>query len=76
MNCSSAGPALTPAPPPVAASPSQCCSVTVRNVYFEPVPLRLLAGLVTERGMLAPGDIPAALDARRQQYAAAFGLPS
>lgn len=46
----------------------------MRNIYFEPVPLDLLAGVVTEAGLLDCGSVGAALEARRRQYAAAFQL--
>ena len=49
--------------------------VTTRNVYFENTPLSLLAGLVTEDGLLDPSGIPALIAARRHQYRTAFQLP-
>ncbi|PRW20650.1 initiation factor 2B related [Chlorella sorokiniana] len=49
--------------------------VRVRNLYFEPVPLSLLTGLVTEQGRLEPAAIAAAVQERQQQYRTSFQLP-
>ena len=53
---------------------SSACRCRVRNVYFEATPLELLAGVVTETGLLEPASIKQALEERRQQYATAFQL--
>lgn len=51
------------------------CSVRVRNLYFEPTPLSLLAAVVTEEGRLEPAAIAAAVQERKHQYRTAFQLP-
>lgn len=64
--CTTYLPSCLPPPP---------CSVRVRNLYFEPTPLSLLAAVVTEEGRLEPAAIAAAVQERKQQYRTAFQLP-
>jgi translation initiation factor eIF-2B subunit delta len=47
--------------------------VTVENRYFERVPLSLVTGIVTERGLVAPADVPAMI-AERPVSPALLGL--
>ena len=49
--------------------------VRVRNVYFEPTPLELLSGVVTERGLLDVSTVKEAVEALTQKYILAFQLP-
>ena len=55
-------------------APCRADAVAVRNVYFEAVPYALLAGVVTEDGVVAPAAIRAAAEARRDAWLAAFDL--
>jgi translation initiation factor 2B subunit (eIF-2B alpha/beta/delta family) len=44
-------------------------------VYFEPTPLELLSGVVTERGLLDVSTVKEAVEALTQKYILAFQLP-
>jgi hypothetical protein len=46
----------------------------VRNVYFEPTPLRLLSGVVTEEGLLHASQVGPHIDRLRRLYREAFLL--
>jgi len=48
--------------------------VSVRNVYFEAVPLALLSGVVTEHGLLSTEDVRAQITECRRRHWQAFGI--
>ena len=68
--------AATAAAPATAAAADAPAAegITVRNVYFEPVPLALLTGVVTEAGVLTAADISAAVEERWRLYLEGFNL--
>lgn len=48
--------------------------MSVRNVYFEPTPLELFAGVVTEEGLLPPEAAEAQVERWAERYRQALML--
>lgn len=46
----------------------------MHNVYFEPTPLELFSGVVTEEGLLEPAQVEPRIDRLRELYREAFLL--
>jgi translation initiation factor 2B subunit (eIF-2B alpha/beta/delta family) len=49
-------------------------SISVRNVYFEAVPLHLVTGLVTDKGVLSQFEVSQFVKQRAAEYVQAFNL--